>query len=137
MEMDSGTKRAKQWWVQNYELSLWSLVRVLLVILFFSVPYLWKQSIWTMAFFGSTFFFVAAYFLGVLLDQFNMKSKIVLLLGILAISLSFLLEVWYWYVLGLQEFSFPLLYVVMVAAFRLPVHVAFGYGLLRCYERAV
>lgn len=130
-------EQGKPWWRISFRLSPWSITSTLALLLF-SIGlflFLWLPKTGTLLIIGCLWFQATAYYLGMLIEQFNLRRKGILLLALLMLALSLLsyISAWhFFYNTGNGRFVM----MAITTAFWLPFYLCEAYSLLSANNEA-
>lgn len=131
----SGDTVSQRLWKNRFRLSFWSVGLIMLYVIIGILVYFWEPMLASLFFLGSGLSFSVGYFLGACIEQFGFRGKLLLVLSLSFLLLSVLMYICHWYFYAIDRTVSPVPYVVMSAAFWLPVYLLSAYSLVRTYFR--
>ncbi|MEM3956786.1 MAG: hypothetical protein QXO47_01040 [Thermoproteota archaeon] len=128
-------KWRRPWWRISFRLSRRSILSIPALVLLSIGFFLWLPAPFFLLLMGFFWFNTAAYFLGVLIEQFNFRRKSILVLAFLMLALSLLsyISVWYFFP---DAGNGRLVMMIITSAFWLPLYLREAYSLLEAYKAA-
>lgn len=121
----------------KFRISLWSVGLIFTVLAIGITYHFLDQTFASLLFLGSCLSFAVAYFLGICMEQFNFKNRIVLSFSLLLMFLCVMLMIYSQYLYFTDRLVWPMPYVIALiwAFFLLPSFWSFTYCLLKAYSK--
>ncbi len=121
----------------KFRISLWSVGLIFTVLAIGITYHFLNQTFASLLFLGSCLSFAVAYFLGICIEQFNFKNRIVLSFSISFMFLCVMLMIYSQLLYFTDRLVWPMPYVIALiwAFFLLPSFWSFTYCLLKAYSK--